>query len=598
MTTLRELAKDFAAGSLQEELYRKQRSEFINGVLANEVPLPDNEYLAPIMPKKEEALDITERRTEKSKTSTEKTQPSRQAPGIIQQNKWILGGGIAVILVAIVTILIFSSGDTAQQPVTSDSTPAPAENIVAIQAETAAGKILIQDFLSDNNWTEARLGRLLADWRALGEKEKETTRNSTESGLLANAIYKQLLNQRALSGLSEQDNTLTRQYQLVSLAQEFDIQDPRLTVQVQTPQIQIQEPPQVETETLLAPSAEADTTTEEMKISSEIPAATVIAVIEPADIVTAEPATETIEIEEQPAVDESRENIIETPVVNELAATDIKDETEVAEKPAPVPAAEATRTVSSNNSSACKPSLVNSRRPYCRDVIEGIGNGPTMVVIRPGEFLMGGEESSEQPAHNVTISAPFAMSVHEITLGEYQQFCQETNTACPPQPWAGKDYPVVNVSWHDAVAYTNWLSIKTGQQYRLPSESEWEYAARAGTTTTYPSGDDIDITFAIFSYQKELTAPLPKTDRSINRNKFRLYHIVGNVREWVQDTWYQNYDGAPVDGSARSGVGNPDRVVRGGSYTDSSSDLRSGARLKQAADATDNYTGFRVIQEI
>ena len=211
---------------------------------------------------------------------------------------------------------------------------------------------------------------------------------------------------------------------------------------------------------------------------------------------------------------------------------------------------------------------------------------------------MGGDRSDEQPRHNVVIKNPFAMSVHEITYGEYQQFCKDSNRKCPAQPWAGNDYPVVNVSWQDATAYTEWLSKKTGQHYRLPSEAEWEYAARGGTQTAYPFGDSVDISYAVFSERKTLSSPLPKTDRTINRNKFRLYHIVGNVREWVADTWSENYQGAPVDGSARTDGDKTKRIVRGGSYQDNAEALRSAARQELSADTTDNYTGFRVIQDL
>jgi formylglycine-generating enzyme required for sulfatase activity len=142
------------------------------------------------------------------------------------------------------------------------------------------------------------------------------------------------------------------------------------------------------------------------------------------------------------------------------------------------------------------------------------------------------------------------------------------------------------------------LTEKTGSKYRLPSEAEWEYAARAGTTTTYPSGDEILITDAVFSDRKTLTAPLPKTDRSINRNKFRLYHMLGNVREWIADSWHDNYSGAPGNSYARITGGTNLRVVRGGSYQDDASALRSGARDKLASDNANKFTGFRVIQEL
>ena len=248
--------------------------------------------------------------------------------------------------------------------------------------------------------------------------------------------------------------------------------------------------------------------------------------------------------------------------------------------------------------SACTVSLLNSRRPYCRDKIADLGDGPTMVAIPAGRFLMGGTEATEQPVHEVNIGKAFAMSVHEVTYGEYQQYCENAKRKCPDQPWTGKDYPVVNISWSDAVAYANWLSEKTGQTYRLPSEAEWEYAARGGTTTTYPFGEEIDISFAVFSYHNKLNSPLPKTDRSINRNPFRLYHIIGNVREWVADYWNDNYTGAPSDASARTEGDAGNRVIRGGSYNDSAKELRSGARMYLPVDSADSYTGFRVMQEM
>ena len=201
----------------------------------------------------------------------------------------------------------------------------------------------------------------------------------------------------------------------------------------------------------------------------------------------------------------------------------------------------------------------------------------------------------EQPTHSVSIASHFAMSVHEISFGDYEIFCQSAKSPCPKQPWSGKDYPVVSVTHSEATAYADWLSQKTGQTYRLPSESEWEYAARAGTKTVYPFGDEILITNAVFSDKKKLSAPLPKSDRSINKNKFRLYHMVGNVREWVADTWSEGYSSAPDDGSAHIST-TDEYVVRGGSYADSSEALRSGARDKLSS--ADNYTGFRVLQEL
>jgi formylglycine-generating enzyme required for sulfatase activity len=156
--------------------------------------------------------------------------------------------------------------------------------------------------------------------------------------------------------------------------------------------------------------------------------------------------------------------------------------------------------------------------------------------------------------------------------------------------------PIVNVSWSEAVAYAEWLSGVTGARYRLPTEAEWEYAARGGATTTYPFGDELLPTHARFSFRQTEERPLAANDRSINRNDFRLYHMLGNVREWVADAWSDHYAGAPADGRAAPG-GAGERVVRGGSYADGADALRVAARVRLGA-AGDRYTGFRLLREL
>lgn len=259
---------------------------------------------------------------------------------------------------------------------------------------------------------------------------------------------------------------------------------------------------------------------------------------------------------------------------------------------------EPAESAQAHNRYACRSALAETRRPYCRDDLSDGKHGPTMVVIPAGRFRMGGSRSDEKPVHEVRIPRPLAISMHEISFREFALFCRATKRACPTQPWSGAEYPVVNVSWFDARAYTQWLSKETGRHYRLPSEAEWEYAARAGTTTPYPFGEEILPTNARFSFQTRLTSPLPNTDRSINRNRFRLYNMVGNVAEWVEDIWHENYQGAPTDGRPALG-GNPSlRVVRGGSYKDGAAALRSAARAKHDAASGSPAIGFRVVEDL
>jgi formylglycine-generating enzyme required for sulfatase activity len=190
------------------------------------------------------------------------------------------------------------------------------------------------------------------------------------------------------------------------------------------------------------------------------------------------------------------------------------------------------------------------------------------------------------------------MSVNEVSFAEFNAYCTAAGARCPENPWGGADYPVVLVSWNEAVAYTEWLSAQTGRRYRLPSEAEWEYAARARTTSQYPFGDIVTPIAARSSANGTVDSPLANGDRSVNRNDFRLYHMVGNVREWVADGWQADYAGAPGDGSARTAVSSTSRVVRGGAYSDGARQLRSAARLSLEPTASDRMTGFRVVREL
>jgi formylglycine-generating enzyme required for sulfatase activity len=221
-----------------------------------------------------------------------------------------------------------------------------------------------------------------------------------------------------------------------------------------------------------------------------------------------------------------------------------------------------------------------------------------MAVIPAGAFDMGSTASSEeQPVHHVTIAQAFAVSVYEVSQGEFKQFCESTHRTCTPQPWAGDDYPVVNVSWDDAQAYTEWLSSVTHHHYTLPTEAQWEYAARAGVTGLFPSGTELSPTDANYSMLSKQTVAARRSQK-YNTNAFRLVHTVGNVREWVEDAWVKNFAGAPGDGSAVRSTQAPMRVARGGSYADGSARLRISLREGLEPSTKDVTTGFRIAREL
>lgn len=246
----------------------------------------------------------------------------------------------------------------------------------------------------------------------------------------------------------------------------------------------------------------------------------------------------------------------------------------------------------------CRLELIRSRRPFCYDTLPSGKNGPQLAMIPAGEFEMGSDAApTEQPIHRVTIREPFAISVHEVSQAEFRAYCEDTGRSCAAQPWAGDDYPVVNVSWQDARAYVEWLSNATGSRYHLPSEAQWEYAARAGQRGLVPSGDTLSPTDAHYSMRTALTAPAPRSQK-FNDNGFRLMHMLGNLREWVEDGWVENFDDAPSNGAAVSSSANNIRVARGGSYADTAAKLRLSMREGLTADTRDTLTGFRVLREV
>jgi formylglycine-generating enzyme required for sulfatase activity len=227
---------------------------------------------------------------------------------------------------------------------------------------------------------------------------------------------------------------------------------------------------------------------------------------------------------------------------------------------------------------------------------------PPMIVIPAGSFTMGspaGEgDNDEHPQHVVTIAAPFAVSKFELTFDDWDA-CTADGGCDHYKPsddgWGRGRRPVIDVSWNNANAYIEWLQKKTGKPYRLLSESEYEYATRAGTTTAYPWGDDISKNKANCNgcgsqWGGKETAPVG----SFAPNAFGLYDMVGNVWEWTQDCSETSYNGAPTDGSAWIGGDCLSRVLRGGGWAYHPSYLRSAARNWDHPEDRGDRFGFRV----
>jgi formylglycine-generating enzyme required for sulfatase activity len=233
---------------------------------------------------------------------------------------------------------------------------------------------------------------------------------------------------------------------------------------------------------------------------------------------------------------------------------------------------------------------------------------PRMVVIPAGEFTMGSPPSEQgaEAQHRVTIAAPFAIGKFEVTFEEWDT-CVADGGCGGYRPddagWGRGTRPVINVAWGDAKAYGEWLSRKTGKPYRLLSEAEWEYAARAGTTTTFAFGDTLSPGNANFDGSTDGSGPSDVNRQqtmpvgSFPANGFGVHDMHGNVAEWVEDCWHDQYTAkAPTDGSAWLEGNCEGRVVRGGSWGDSQEEQRSAARTGGAKSDQFDTTGFRIAR--
>ncbi len=208
---------------------------------------------------------------------------------------------------------------------------------------------------------------------------------------------------------------------------------------------------------------------------------------------------------------------------------------------------------------------------------------------------------NEGPQHKVTFAQPFAVSKFEVTFSEWDACV--ANKGCNHKPrdkegWGRGPRPVINVSWYHAQEYIAWISRKTGEKYRLLTEAEWEYAARAGTKTTYSWGDEVGKNNANCwdckwdKWNRGETSPVG----SFKPNAFGLYDMHGNVWEWVHDPWHDTYRGAPTDGTAWMKANDGYfRVLRGGSWADS---VRAAFRIQGAKDDKYEFVGFRVARRL
>ena len=227
---------------------------------------------------------------------------------------------------------------------------------------------------------------------------------------------------------------------------------------------------------------------------------------------------------------------------------------------------------------------------------------PELVRIPAGSFVMGSKDGhwSESPAHRVTIAEPFALGKYEVTVGQWQA-CVDAG-ACQSMPamqGVSASSPVHNVSWNEVQDYLKWLSEVSGESYRLPTEAEWEYAARAGTKTRYWWGEGIGVSNAnCEDCGGDWDRKTPAQVGGFAANPFGLHDMNGGVMEWVADCWSQDYEGAPGDGSAQQSGDCGQRVLRGGSWRNDQTYATVSSRLSYDASVRYYTNGFRVARDL
>jgi formylglycine-generating enzyme required for sulfatase activity len=288
------------------------------------------------------------------------------------------------------------------------------------------------------------------------------------------------------------------------------------------------------------------------------------------------------------------------------------------------------------NAAAVAPVLAAGLRPAPGAMFRDCAECPQMTVLPAGRFMMGspaseeGRDDDEGPQREVTLSAPVAVGRFEVTVGEFRRFLAAAGHAAggncfardsdgddvldqrPDASWANPGFeqddqsPVTCVTWDDAQAYVTWLSRSTGETYRLLSESEWEYAARAGTATPFSFGSTISPSQANyggnFTYANGSTGEYRERTTAVGSfasNAFGLFDMHSNVWEWVEDCFAENYAaGQPSDGSAFRSDSCSVRVVRGGSWNITPQDLRSAYRSRDDPAGRDDDLGFRVARTL
>lgn len=576
--SLRELAREYAGGRIDRQTFRQRRARLLNE-LASYVHQPSHKH-PEIVPD----------------PNPESSSPSADKP---KNYKLLIGlaGTLSVLVLAGFIIFMVT-----QQPASvNEDHPLPSTAITKPPSPTIKldpqkkGKSShieydpIKEFVIADDWSPENRNRLLLQWDNLSPKERGAASSTTWFLSFSSELRTMIKEEQGLAGGKSSAEVDTLIDFAAHLGLDFSPvnREPAVSSSggpVEKMPISAEEPAQAELQS--APETHPSTS-QNQAATPELDTQA-----EKASPPVTDQITEDLE-PKAPAAEESKTllNLSSPPVKVEIPEVT----TEIIQTDSITMNVRNIETKPEN----CRPLTTNRKIPKCRDKLKNGKKGPWLRLLPGGQFTKGRNDVKfESPSHKINIAYPIAIGAYEVSYREFSLFCKETGTACPTQPSQDDTFPVVNVSREDAKQYAQWLSMQTGRGYRLPTESEWEYAARAGTHTAYPLPETDLGTYAHFSSRGKKTTPLPRTPQRTNPNHFGIFNMAGNVREWVLDSWTDGYEITPRDGSPYKDEKALFGIVRGGSYADNKNPLHSSARQKLPYKTQDVLTGFRLVRDI
>jgi formylglycine-generating enzyme required for sulfatase activity len=569
---LRWLTKERDSGSLSPSKYRRARGSLLDSLVG-------------LTPRAADA-DMTQPRAA-AKDSPARPPESPSATGASVEASPAGGAGRPIaIAAAAAAVALVAAALMWQELRPTHSAPPRTITVQAVPGVAPAASVnvesLMTDFLRQDDWRDAAVSGFNESWRGLSDDDVVAALGNVRAQELSHRLSEQL--QKHARRDSAALPPLEPNSPLLIMAGNLKVSVPDAAVGSASVSVAAQQPSETA-------QRAASTVAPAVQPSSEASqrAATTVPGTDKAPVMAANPPTSTGGKSGTAGASSA------------TAATAAASAVSTAAASAPAAAApginESPRAAPpSASSDPCAETKLTPRRRSCADPLPDGNSAPVLRVIKPDSFMMGSEENpDEQPVHAVKFARPFALMETEVSAGDYAYFCQQTHRPRPAAPWDGDTLPVVNVSWNDAHDYAAWLSKATGQQYRLPTEAEWEFAARAGTSGEPVLNPASEARYSTSGMTR--TSPVSVDDSSYKANAWGMRHMFGNVREWVEDAWSPDYSRAPADGGVAAAGGNK-KIVRGGSFKDGPSSVRPGARVALDADTRDAMTGFRLVRVI